>query len=73
MNPDNFKSYDIRGLYPTELDDQIAERIGRAFVQFLHPAKVAVGRDMRPSSEALFRAFARGATEQVQLAIGQQL
>jgi len=64
LNPDIFKSYDIRGVYPTELDDQIAERIGRAFVQFLHPTTVAVGRDMRPSSEALFRAFARGVTAQ---------
>ena len=64
MNPDVFKSYDIRGVYPKELDESTAERVGRAFVEFLHPATVAVGRDMRPSSDALFRAFARGVTEQ---------
>ena len=64
MNPDIFKSYDIRGIYPKELDEHVAERVGRAFAQFLNPSTVAVGRDMRPSSDALFRAFARGATEQ---------
>jgi phosphomannomutase len=64
LNPDIFKSYDIRGIYPEELDESVAERIGRAFVEFLRPATVAVGRDMRPSSDALFRAFAKGASEQ---------
>jgi phosphomannomutase len=64
LNPDIFKSYDIRGIYPKELDEPVAERIGRAFVEFLHPATVAVGRDMRPSSDALFRAFAKGVSEQ---------
>ena len=64
MNPDIFKSYDVRGIYPKELDESVAERIGRAFVEFLRPATVAVGRDMRPSSDALFRAFAKGASEQ---------
>ena len=64
MNPDIFKSYDIRGVYPSELDEQVAERIGRAFVGFLHPRSVAVGRDMRTSSAPLFLAFARGATAQ---------
>jgi len=64
LNPDIFKSYDIRGIYPEELNEEVAERVGRAFVEFLHPATVAIGRDMRPSSDALFRAFAKGATEQ---------
>lgn len=64
MNPDIFKSYDIRGIYPTQLDEDTAQRIGRAFVEYLHPATVAVGRDMRLSSEPLFRAFAEGVTRQ---------
>ena len=64
MNLSIFKSYDIRGIYPTELDDETAERIGRAFVQHLGAPAVAVGRDMRPSSRPLFEAFARGATAQ---------
>lgn len=57
-----FKSYDIRGVYPSELNEQAAELIGRAFVQFLNCKTVAVGRDMRASSEPLFAAFARGVT-----------
>src|SRR5450755_2923315 len=59
-----FKSYDIRGTYPDQLDEGVAERIGRAFVQFLHPSAVAVGRDMRASSQPLFEAFAKGVTGQ---------
>ncbi len=64
MNPDIFKSYDIRGIYPAEFDEATAERIGRAYVRYLQPATIGVGRDMRVSSETLFRAFAKGATEQ---------
>jgi phosphomannomutase len=58
-----FKSYDVRGIYPLELNEEIAYAIGRAFVAELSPATVGVGRDMRPSGERLFEAFARGATE----------
>jgi phosphomannomutase len=57
-----FKAYDIRGVYPDELDDDIARRIGNAFVAFTKAAVVLVGRDMRPSSEPLATAFADGAT-----------
>lgn len=59
-----FKSYDIRGIYPGELNETVAERIGRAFVEFLNADRVAVGRDMRESSPPLFEAFARGVTRQ---------
>jgi phosphomannomutase len=57
-----FKAYDIRGVYPDELDDDIARRVGNAFVAFTKAAVVLVGRDMRPSSEPLAAAFADGAT-----------
>jgi phosphomannomutase len=57
-----FKAYDIRGIYPDELNDDIARRVGNAFVAFTQPAVVLVGRDMRPSSEPLAAAFADGAT-----------
>ena len=56
-----FRAYDIRGRYPDELDEATAERIGNAFVGLLRAERVVVGRDMRLSSEALARAFARGA------------
>ena len=55
-----FKAYDARGKVPDELDEDIAYRIGRAFAQFLQPDKVAVGRDVRQSSDALFAALTRG-------------
>ncbi|MBI5369127.1 MAG: phosphomannomutase/phosphoglucomutase [Planctomycetes bacterium] len=61
-----FKAYDIRGRYGTDLTDDTAERIGRAFAGFLRRGKpaggltVAVGRDLRPSSPALAQAAMRG-------------
>ena len=58
-----FKSYDIRGLYPEEIDDGLAYAIGRAFVEELGITSVVVGRDMRPSGESLFANFARGAND----------
>lgn len=64
INLDIFKSYDIRGIYPSELDETVAERIGRAFVDFLGAKAVAVGRDMRQSSQPLFEAFSRGVISQ---------
>jgi phosphomannomutase len=61
--PNIFKSYDVRGIYPTEINEELAYAIGRAFVEHLHLTSIVVGRDMRPSGVALFEAFARGATE----------
>ncbi len=61
--PDIFKSYDVRGIYGSELSDELAYKIGRAFVAELGATSIVVGRDMRPSGENLFAAFARGANE----------
>ena len=58
-----FKAYDIRGTYPDELDEDVASRIGAAFATFTEAGKVAVGRDMRPSSPALADAFMEGVDE----------
>ncbi len=63
LNPAIFKSYDVRGIYPSELNDDVAYEIGRAFVDLLGAHQVVAGRDMRPSGEKLFTAFARGATD----------
>jgi len=57
-----FKAYDVRGVYPDELDESVARRIGNAFVAFTNAARVLVGRDARPSSEPLSAAFIEGAT-----------
>ncbi len=63
LNQAIFKSYDVRGIYPSELTDDVAYEIGGAFVALLDAKSIVVGRDMRPSGEKLFEAFARGATQ----------
>lgn len=57
-----FKAYDIRGVYPEELDEAVARRIGWAFARFVGSEQVALGRDMRASSPTLAAAFAEGAS-----------
>ena len=64
MNPQIFKAYDVRGIYPTELDEQVFHNIGRAFVAYLKGKRIGVGRDMRVSSPSLAEAFIAGAREQ---------
>jgi phosphomannomutase len=64
VNPAIFKAYDVRGIYPTELNEETAYLVGRALVQFLKVPQVAVGRDMRVSSPSLAQALLRGITEQ---------
>jgi phosphomannomutase len=56
-----FKAYDVRGIYPDELDEAGAEAIGRAYVEQFEPRRMAVGRDMRVSSPAMQAALMRGA------------
>ena len=63
LNTAIFKSYDVRGIYPAQLNEDVAYQIGRCFVPLLGAKTVAVGRDMRPSGKSLFEAFARGASE----------
>jgi phosphomannomutase len=60
-----FKAYDIRGLYPDSLDEDVVRQIGRAFVNYLElsGSRVVVGRDMRLSGETLEGAFIQGVTE----------
>ncbi len=60
------KAYDVRGLVPDELDEELAHQVGAAFVRVVGAAggRIVVGHDMRPSSPDLVAAFARGATEQ---------
>ena len=64
VNPGIFKAYDIRGIYPTDLNEEAAYAIGRAFVTFLKVDKVLVGRDMRTSGPQIFEAVTRGLMEQ---------
>ena len=55
-----FKAYDIRGQLGTELDEDIAYRIGRAYAEFLKPKNVVLGGDVRLTSEALKKALGEG-------------
>jgi len=64
LNPGIFKAYDVRGLYPSEVNEEGARAIGAAFVAYLQAKRIAVGRDMRLSSPALAAAFIDGATAQ---------
>lgn len=59
-----FKAYDIRGIVPDQFNEEIAEKIGRAFVMFLGCDKVVVGRDIRATSGPIFGALAAGITAQ---------
>ncbi len=58
-----FKPYDVRGQVPGQLNEDIAYRIGRAYVEFLKPQTVVVGYDIRLSSQQLCAALSRGLTE----------
>ena len=57
-----FKAYDVRGRVPDQLNEDIAYRIGKAFVQFLQAKKVVVGHDIRATSPSLTDALIKGIT-----------
>jgi phosphomannomutase len=58
-----FKDADIRGVYPTELDEEIVYLIARSFIDEYGFTEIVVGRDMRVSSPALYEAFCKGAVD----------
>ena len=86
LDPAVFKAYDVRGIYPTDLDEDGAYAIGRAYVDQFEPRQVAVGRDMRLAAPAIAAATIEGAadagaevldlglvgTEMLYLAVGDQ-
>ena len=57
-----FKAYDVRGRVPEELDEDLAFKIGQAFVSFLKAGRVIVGCDIRLSSKDLTAALSQGMT-----------
>lgn len=63
-----FKAYDVRGIYPDQINEEIAYETGRAFVEVLKvrekEKQVVIGQDMRPSGSSLVNAFARGVCDQ---------
>lgn len=64
VTPGIFKAYDIRGIYPTDLNQEVGYAIGRAFATFLKVDTVIVGRDMRLSGPQMFDAVSRGLMDQ---------
>jgi phosphomannomutase len=68
IDPEIFKAYDVRGLYPDQMDEDVAYRLGRAFARVLAQLedkqttqlRVAVGRDMRLSAPAMAARYAEG-------------
>jgi phosphomannomutase len=72
VSPEIFKAYDVRGIYPDQIDDDVAYRLGRAFARVLRDLRgggeeqlaVAVGHDMRLHSPALAGAFSRGLVDE---------
>jgi phosphomannomutase len=63
LDPKAFKAYDVRGLYPDELDEAAAYAVGRAYVEQFSPARIAVGRDMRLSAPSMAAAVREGAAD----------
>jgi phosphomannomutase len=64
LNPEIFKAYDVRGVYPGEVNEDASRAIGAAFVAYLKATRIGVSRDMRLSSPSLAEAFIDGALSQ---------
>jgi len=64
VNSAIFRSYDIRGIYPKDLNQEAVFKIGQAFVQYAKAKKVVIGQDMRLSSPTLFKSLVKGITSQ---------
>ena len=63
LPPGIFKAYDVRGIYPDEVNEEGARAIGSAFVTYLEARRIAVGRDMRLSSPTMAAAVIEGARD----------
>ena len=64
IDPAIFKAYDVRGLYPAEINEDAARQIGRGFAAYLKAGRIGVSRDMRVSSPSISAAFIDGARQQ---------
>ncbi len=57
IKQDIFKSYDVRGVYPTDFNEDIASKITQSYIKLLNPKKVVLGRDVRESGESIFNSI----------------
>lgn len=60
IDPAIFKDYDIRGIFPEQINKEVAYKLGQVFVRFFNPKTVAIGRDMRLSSPEIFTGLSNG-------------
>ena len=60
MDSSIFKAYDIRGIYPNQIDEEVVYNIVQAYADFIKPKKVILSKDVRKSSPSLWEAAARG-------------
>src|ERR1051326_8023635 len=60
INFDCFRAYDIRGVYPSDLDEEAFYRIAQAYTYLFHPKTMVVGMDARESGPALKQAVTKG-------------
>jgi phosphomannomutase len=63
LDPGAFKAYDVRAIYPSQLDEEGAYAVGRAFAEQFEPRRVAIGRDMRLSSPTMAEAVINGVAD----------
>ncbi|MDP2638442.1 MAG: phosphomannomutase/phosphoglucomutase [Candidatus Levybacteria bacterium] len=73
INPAIFKSYDVRGIYPQDFNEEVAYAITHAFVKIHKPKKVVLGRDVRESGQSLFnsslKAFLEGGVDVIDIGV----
>lgn len=60
FDPKIFKAYDVRGIYPEQIDEETAYKIGQAYAKSVKPKKVAVGCDVRTSGPTIKKEFIHG-------------
>src|SRR2546423_9354292 len=60
MNFNSFRAYDIRGVYPTDLDEEAYYHIAKAYTYLFHPKTMVVGMDARESGPSLKKALTEG-------------
>jgi phosphomannomutase len=60
---EGFKAYDVRGKVPSELNSEVAYKIGRAYSRLISAKKVVVGYDIRKSSIEISEALIKGLTD----------
>lgn len=64
INPSIFKAYDVRGLYPEEVNEEVVYKIAQAYVQIFKPqGAIVLGKDVRLSSPSLWQSAAKGLTD----------